>query len=268
MKENKKIELSIDFTCEDIYQKMSKISDNSVNLILIDPPYGCLNIEWDKAPDFVKLFKEFFRIGKNNVAILIFSKQPYATDVINSCRKYFRYEIIWQKTQKTNFANAKKMPLCGHENILVFYKKLPTYNPLKYHNSDGIRKTRSKNKKNGFEYEGYSGGFKDNYEYKNKDGMQYPDSVITFSNWNGVLFGKHGHKNINPTQKPITLLRYLINTYSNENDTVFDGYSGSGSTSIACLTEKRKFIGCELDEKQYPLAIKRIEDYKQQLKLF
>lgn len=260
--------IEIDFTNEDIYLKMAKIKDGSIDLILTDPPYGCLNLKWDVAPNFARLFKEFFRIGKSNVAILIFSKQPYATDVINSCRKFFRYEIIWEKTQKTNFANAKKMPLCGHENILIFYKKLPTYNPQKHISKEGVRKRFAKNKKNGLEYEGYSGGFKVDYKYENKEGLMLPDSVITFSNWNGAAFGKKTHACINPTQKPVPLLRYLINTYSNEGETVFDGYSGSGSCAVACLTEKRNFIGCELDPKQYPLSIERINIFKSQQKLF
>jgi site-specific DNA-methyltransferase (adenine-specific) len=255
---------TIDFTNEDIYQKMINIASGSIDLILIDPPYGCLNFKWDSSPDYTKLFNEFFRIGKHNVAILIFSKQPYATDVINSCRKYFRYEIIWEKTLKTNFANAKRMPLCGHENILVFYKKLPTYNPQKHISKDAIRKRFSKNKKNGLEYEGYSGGFKDNYKYENINGLLYPDSVITFSNWNGALFGKTDNATIHPTQKPVPLLRYLIKTFSNEGDLVFDGFSGSGSTAIACLEENRSFKGCELDSKYYTSALNRIQLFQSQ----
>jgi site-specific DNA-methyltransferase (adenine-specific) len=256
--------MEIDFTNEDICLKMSKIKPGSVDLILIDPPYGCLNLKWDKKQDYVKLFEWFFIIGTPNVAILIFSKQPYATDVINEGRKYFRYEIIWEKTQKTNFANAKKMPLCGHENILVFYKKLPIYNPQKHISKDSIKKRFSKHQKNGLEYEGYSGGFKDDYSYTNIMGELLPDSVITFSNWNGALFGNTKNTVKHPTSKPVPLLRYLIKTYSNKDNTVFDGFCGSGSTVIACLEENRNFIGCELDPIYFSAAEKRIEEFKMQ----
>ncbi len=189
-------------------------------------------------------------------------------DGLRSLLSYEKENLRLEKTQKTNFANGKKMPLCGHENILVFYKKLPTYNPIKYYSKEGIRKRFSKTQKNGLEYEGYSGGFKNNYKYENKEGMMLPDSVITFSNWNGALFGNTDNTTIHPTQKPVPLLRYLIKTFSNEGDTIFDGFSGSGSTLLACFIEQRNFIGCELDKDYFDAGNKRFENYKLQFKLF
>jgi site-specific DNA-methyltransferase (adenine-specific) len=247
---------------------MREFPDGYFDLVIIDPPYGVLNKKWDVAVDFKSLIIELFRISKENAAVLIFGQQPMVTDVINSCRKYFRYEIIWQKTQKTNFANAKKMPLRGHENILVFYKKLPTYNPQKYYNPSGVRKRRNSSAKNGMEYQGYSGGFKQDYLYTNEEGMMLPDSVIKFSNWNGALFGDNSNTTIHPTQKPVDLLRYLIMTYSNINDKVLDCFIGSGSTAIACHDEGRDCVGCELDPDYYEAAMKRINAHVAQQRLF
>jgi site-specific DNA-methyltransferase (adenine-specific) len=256
------------FENKDCMEGMKLIADKSIDLIVTDPPYGSLNISWDKEQDYNLIFPEWFRICKDNAAILVFSHQPFATDVINASRKFFRYEIIWQKTQKTNFANAKKMPLRGHENILVFYKKLPTYNPQKYYSATGVRNRVKKGGKNGLEYEGYSGGFKDNYTYENIDGMMYPDSVVKFSNWNGALFGNTDHATVHPTQKPVDLIRYLIKTFSNPGETVFDGFAGSGTGVIACIQEAREYVAFELDKEYYDNAVKRIEQYRSQLKLF
>jgi site-specific DNA-methyltransferase (adenine-specific) len=277
----------------DCIEGMKLIQDETIDMILCDLPYGALNCKWDNVIPFDKLWEQYLRIAKPNAAIVLTAQQPFATDLINSCRKYFRYEIIWQKTQKTNFANAKKMPLRGHENILVFYKKLPTYNPQKYYSASGVNR-RTKKAKNGLEYsayrenpnpniytrpakknydptieyEGLSGGFDPNYEYNNTDGMMYPDSIIKFSNWNGALFGNTDNASIHPTQKPVDLFRYLIKTFSNPGDLVMDNCMGSGTTAIACVQENRNYIGFELDKDYYEAACKRIKQYKSQLKIF
>jgi len=236
------------------------LPDKSIDLILEDMPYNTTNLHFEYAVDFVEYWKERTRVIKDNGAIVLFGVQPFFTDLIQSNRKLFRYEIIWQKTQKTNFPNAKKMPLRGHENIGVFYKKLPTYNPQKYYSPTSYRHTRKKTPKQGLEYEGYSGGFSDKYQYTNDNGMVYPDSIIKFSNWNGALFGNADNATIHPTQKPLDLFRWIIRTYTNEGDTVFDGYVGSGTTALACIEEKRQFIVCEWNEEYYIKAKKRIED--------
>lgn len=195
----------------------------------------------------------YHRICKPNAAIILFSAQPFTTDLINSNRKEFRYEIIWQKTQPLGFLNANKMPLKAHENICVWYKKLPTYNPIKHASSgNGIGRVRTKKADRAIHY-----GHVTEQDYKD-DGTRYPHDVIQFSNWNGALFGKTDKAVKHPTTKPVLLLEYLIKTYSNEGDTVLDNCMGSGSTGVACVNTGRNFIGIELDYHYFEVAQERI----------
>lgn len=234
----------------DIYDLMKTIDDGSIDLIVTDPPYGSLDLDWDVAQDYSKLFPEFFRITKENAAIIIFSQQPYATDIIQAARKYFRYEIIWEKTMKLGYVNAKKMPLRGHENLLVFYKKLPIYNPQKYY--IGQQKWARETNQAEDRYSGYGPGTKKSVYVD--DGYRYPHSVLEISNFNGG--GRR--ENIHPTQKPIDLFRWLIRSYSNERDLIFDGFAGSFTAGIACIQENRRFLGCEKEAEFFEKAKKRI----------
>lgn len=245
---------------EDCIKTMKKIPSGSIDLVLTDPPYGSTNLDWDKEQNYNMLFYEWFRICKENAAILVFGQQPYATDVINACRNYFRYEVIWEKTQMLGFLNAKKMPLRAHENILVFYKKLPTYNPIK-NKAENLKANRKKN----HTVNGVYASHTKQTDWK-ETGLRYPGSVIKFSNWNGGGFTKKA--TIHPTQKPVDLLRYLIQTYSNIGDVVFDGFCGSGTTAIACIKEDRRFIGSELNKEYFEKAIERIRIEQQQFQLF
>lgn len=220
----------------DCLELMKEIPDGSVDMILCDLPYGTTKLEWDIRIPFEPLWEQYNRIIKQNGAIVLFSSQPFTTDLINSQRKLFRYEIIWEKTQRTGFYNANKMPLRCHENILVFYKKLPTYNPQKYELSDdyiknhctSIGRTR---KVSDWHY--CAGNFvgrcskekAENYSYTD-DGTRFPTDVIKFSNWNGTLFGNKSKSVNHPTQKPAPLLEYLIKTYTNEGNTVLDNCMG------------------------------------------
>ena len=190
----------------------------------------------------------------NNGAILLFSAQPFTTDLIQSNRKMFRYEIIWKKTLPTGFLNARKMPMRYHENICVFYKHLPTYNPImrKVDRND-IGRVRT----NGGKAQQYNEFRKEDWAYT-ETGERYPSDVIEFSNWNGALFGNTENATKHPTQKPIELLEYLIHTYTNEGDTVLDNCMGSGSTGMACINTGRNFIGMELDENYFCIAKNRI----------
>ena len=249
----------------DCLEIMPLIPDQSVDMVFSDFPYGATNFKWDKLLPLDKIWEQYERIVKPNGAIVLTAQQPFATDLINSNRKLFRYECIWQKTQKTNFANAKKMPLRGHENVLIFYKKLPTYNPQKYFSQSGIRQRFKKGTRNGLEYDGYSGGFDDEYAYQNKDGMMMPDSVIKISNWNGAIFGNTKNCVSHGTRKPVDLCRYFILTYSNIGDTVLDNCSGSGSTIEACIIEGRNFIGIEKDEKEYIGSLKNIANTQKRI---
>lgn len=246
-------------------ETMKRITDGSIDLMLTDPPYGTTNLEWDIAPNMPEMWLEWERILKPNGAWIFTAQQPFATDIIISRRGFFRYEIIWEKTQKLGFVNANKMPLRQHENVLVFYRSLPTYNPqfYQYDKSISLGNIR-KQKKN--RYDGYS-GINSGSEYYDS-GKRYPGSVVKFSNWNGTLFGKSTKGNFHPTQKPVDLFRYLIQTFSNEGDTVFDGYAGSATTAIACINEKRNFIGSELNKEYFEKADQRIKVEQMQTTLF
>ncbi len=261
----------IDIKCGDCLELMEKIPDKSINLILCDLPYGTTHLEWDKPIPFEPLWEQYKRIIKDNGAILLFSAQPFTTDLINSNRKMFRYEIIWQKTLSTGFYNAKKMPLRIHENILVFYKHLPTYNPQKYQLTQeyikqhlvpiGRKRKNSdyKRQNTGKAWNGVSIESDKKWEYIDT-GERYPSDVIKFSNWNGTLFGNKSNTVKHPTQKPLPLIEYLIKTYSNEGDTVLDNCMGSGSTGVACVNLDRSFIGYELNEDYFKIAQERINE--------
>lgn len=178
--------------------------------------------------------------------MLLFSQQPFTTDLINSNRKWFRYEWIWQKSMPVGFLNANRMPLRSHENIVVFYEHLPTYNPQKIKRENPVRLK-------------YQGSHTRNYgKFGAMDHVSeyyYPRDIIAFANIGG---GDHYH----PTQKPTDLLEYMIKTYTNEGDTVLDPTMGSGSTGIACRLTGRNFIGIEKDHGYYVIAQNRIKEIK------
>lgn len=239
----------------DCLEIMKKIPDKSIDMILCDLPYGTTDFSWDKVIPFEPLWDQYERVIKNNGAILLFSFQPFTTDLINSNRKMFRYEIVWEKTMKAGFFNANRMPLRAHENICVFYQHLPTYNPI-FQKVDGKPIGRVKIQKP-FRSKHYNGA---NPSQWVETGKRFPTDVIKFSNWNGAQFGNNSKAVKHPTQKPIDLLEYLIKTYTNEGDTVLDNCMGSGSTGVACRNTGRDFIGIELDEKFFNIAKSRINE--------
>lgn len=259
----------IDLLNGDCLKLMKNISDKSIDMILCDLPYGTTHCEWDVRIPFELLWEQYNRVIKDNGAIVLFSSQPFTTDLINSQRKIFRYEIIYEKTQFTGFYNAKKMPLKAHENICVFYKKIPTYNPQKTicpnakighkrHNSD-YKKTSGK------AFGHVSVEKAETWEYVD-DGTRYPTDIIKFSNWNGALFGNTKNAVKHPTTKPISLLEYLIKTYTNNGDIVLDNCMGSGSTGVACINTGRSFIGMELEKNFFDIAVERISETEKQVK--
>lgn len=232
--------------------------DNTFDLILQDTPFGVTQNEWDVAPDLEKMWPEWLRVGKENCAFLFFATQPFASDLINSNRKMFRYDLIWYKRLASGFLNAKQMPLRNHETILMFYRKLPTYNPQM---GVGIRKKgKVKNERLNSNYNKF-GGDQDIHRYDD-NGTRYPQSVLDFSN------GDRQSESDHPTQKPIDLIRYLVRTYSNQGDFVFDGYGGSGTTAVACQLEKRNAVCCEIDKGYYDASLKRFNEQTAQAQMF
>lgn len=225
--------------CLDI---LPHIKDKSVNLILCDLPYGTTACKWDVIIPLDELWKEYKRIIKDDGIIVLTSAQPFTSLLISSNIDMFRYEWIWEKSQGTNPLNAKYMPLKKHENILVFYKKRGTYNPIMT-KGDPYAGFSSSTKKIGEVY----GDVKS--VHKKNNGTRYPTTIQFF---------KHDKGRLHPTQKPLLLIEYFVRTYSNEGDIILDNCMGSGTTAIACLNNNRKFIGIEKELKYYEVARDRI----------
>ena len=232
----------IDLRCGDCLELMKDIPDKSVDMILCDLPYGTTRNKWDSIIPLDKLWNEYERIIKDNGAIVLFSQMPFTAELTHSNLKLFKYEWIWEKDNGTGFLNAKKMPLKIHENILVFYKKLPTYNPQM---RTGFKPYKCKQGRHSTNYGAYEQG-----HITESNGERYPIDIIEFKKDSGL----------HPTQKPVALLEYLIKTYTNENDLVLDNCMGSGSTGVACINTNRNFIGIELDENYFKIAKERINN--------
>ena len=186
------------------------------------------------------------RVIKYNGAICLFGQGAFTANLIMSNISMYRYDLVWEKTKAGGFLNAKRMPLQAHENISIFYKKLPTYNPQMEQGKPYTKKAVTNGDGNNY------GKFNRVGQVHINNGERFPRSVIKISNDN--------HKSLHPTQKPVALLEYLIKTYTNENETVLDNCMGSGSTGVACKNLNRKFIGIELDENYFNIAKERIEN--------
>ncbi len=235
----------------DCLEGMKLIADKSIDMILCDLPYGTTHCSWDIIIPFDKLWKEYERIIKDNGAIVLTASQSFTTKLIISNFKLFRYEWIWKKNTCTGFQNAKKMPLKAHENICIFYKHLPTYNPQGLVRID--KRIKAKPTKGGRILLGddYSRVSALNKDYT-QEFQNYPKSILEIN--------KESY-NIHPTQKPVELFEYLVRTYTNENELVLDNCMGSATTAIACINSNRNYIGFETDEKYFELANERITDY-------
>ena len=241
----------------DCLKEMKKIPDKSVDMVLCDLPYGTSACKWDNVIPFEPLWKEYERIAKENAAIVLFGSQPFTSKLICSNLKLFKYEIVWDKVnQYTGALLAKKRPLKRHENILVFYKRQPIYNP-QYEEGKPYRQVRN--------YNGV-GEYASNTVKRvttNNTGYRYPCSVIKIK---GML-PDGGRTSVHPTQKPVALLEYLIKTYTNPGETVLDNCMGSGSTGVACVNTGRDFIGIELDQHYFEVAKQRIEGAGAQMRM-
>lgn len=232
---------------------MKEIPDKSIDMILCDLPYGTTQNKWDSVIALEPLWEQYERVIKDNGAIALFAQTPFDKVLGASNLKLLKYEWIWEKTTATGHLNAKKMPMKAHENILIFYKKLPTYNPQK---TSGHSPVHSYTK---YQDDGSNYG-------KTKVGItgggsmeRYPRSVQSFKT-------DKQKSALHPTQKPVKLLEYLIKTYTNPDETVLDNAMGSGSTGVACINTGRHFIGIEIEESYFNIAKKRIEDTVKDIK--
>lgn len=242
--------MNIELYNGDCLEAMKSIPDKSIDMILCDLPYETTRNRWDKMIDLEKLWEQYERIIKDNGAIVLFAQTPFDKVLGVSNLKLLRYEWIWEKTTATGHLNAKKMPMKAHENILVFYKKLPKYNPIKTTGHTPVH-SYTKHQDDGSNYgktkAGISGG---------GSTERYPRSVQKFKT-------DKQKETLHPTQKPVELLEYLIKTYTDENELVLDNCMGSGSTGVACVNTNRNFIGMELDNNYFNIAEERIYKAKE-----
>lgn len=228
--------------CGDCLEIMKSIPDGSIDLILCDLPYGTTRNKWDSPLPLDALWKEYRRISRG--AIVLTAQSPFDKVLGSSNLPMLRYEWIWEKTHPTGHLNAKRAPMKAHENVLVFYERQPTYNPIK--TTGHVRKTATKRKD---ETPTYGKQKFSDLPYDSTE--RYPRSVIT-------LASDKQRSSLHPTQKPVSLMEYLIRTYTNESETVLDNCMGSGTTGVACMNTGRNFIGIELDAGYFQIAQERI----------
>jgi DNA modification methylase len=229
----------------DCLEVMPDIPDKSIDMILCDLPYGTTQNKWDSVIDLPKLWKEYTRIIKENGVIVLTAQGLFTAKLIMSNEEWFKYKIVWIKSKSTNFLNAKKQPLRKHEDICIFYKQQPTYNPQMTNGEaydKGIRKDQ---------YTGSYGDFKPRHVQSN--GLRYPNDAVCFEEQSieDFVYFKTAESEgyvYHPTQKPIELGRYLIRTFTNPSNIVLDNACGSGSFLLSAILENRKYIGIEKNE--------------------
>jgi DNA modification methylase len=235
----------------DCLERMKEIQDHSVDMILCDLPYGTTACAWDSVIPFEPLWEQYKRVIKPNAAIVLTASQPFTSVLIMSNLKAFRYCWVWDKVNKyTGALNANRMPLKRHEDIAVFYQRLPTYNKQ-------FREGKAyKSRKTSGHGECTQYGVGKERRHTINDGNHNPCSVLQIPGDNKQELGLH------PTQKPVALMEYLIKTYTNEGETVLDNTMGSGTTGVACINTNRNFIGIEMDDTYFDIAKNRILETK------
>ena len=245
----------------DCFDVFPFIEDKSIDAIICDLPYGTTENKWDSVLPLDLLWQQYRRIIKDNGIIILFAQSPFDKVLGCSNLEWLKYELIWIKNRGTGHLNAKKMPMKYHENILVFYKKLPTYNPIFIDYSESTKKIHKSNKVKTFDAKWANNNA--NYGRFNKlervydfERGKYPMSYINFN-----VLSQTDKTRTHPTQKPVELMEYLIKTYTNENDTVLDNTMGSGTTNLACLKLNRKSIGIEKEKQYYDVAVRRLSSY-------
>lgn len=240
----------IDLKCGDCLELMKEIPDESVDMILCDLPYKETGNKWDKGIDLDSLFEQYRRIIKEDGCIALNGTFKFGVQLYNTAPDLYKYEWIWEKDNGTNAPNVNLQPFRIHEFVFIFGKGRVTNGkrtPMKYF----PQKTEGKpyKQKSGRISENWKGGLK-NIVTNNESGLRHPKTIQKFNRDRGF----------HPTQKPVEMLKYFIQTYTNEGDLVLDNCMGSGSTGVACKQLNRSFIGYELDKKYYEIAKNRIEN--------
>jgi len=251
----------IDLIQGEALSEMDKLIDNGiiVDAIITDPPYGTTACKWDSVIPFDKMWERLNKLIKPNGAIVLFGSEPFSSALRMSNIKKYKYDWIWEKSKASNFLQASYMPLKAHENILIFVNKgKPTYNPQMVKGKPYKGDKRAG--KNGSNTETVNKVPNPKFRRGSESGLRKPRTVQYFRT-------AESEGKINPTQKPVALMEYLIKTYTNENELVLDFTMGSGTTGIACLNTNRNFIGIELDKDYYNAAVKRLKQHQAQLTL-
>ena len=234
------------FVNADCFDVFPFIEDKSIDAIICDLPYGTTILNWDKILPITELWKHYNRILKDNGVVVLFGAEPFSTMLRSSNILNYKYDWIWQKTRPSLFQHANKRPMKDHENIMVFYKKQPTYNQ-ELKELEKPNKRWRKNKMGAF----LENGCNDIESKQTKTGFNR--QILTYAMHNVGM----EHK----TQKPIELLEFLVKTYTNEGDTVLDNTMGSGTTNLACIKLNRKSIGIEKEKQYYDVAVRRALKY-------
>ena len=241
--------MNINLMNGDCLDLMKEIPDGSIGLILTDPPYGTTACKWDSVIPFDLMWEQLKRVIKPNGACVLFSAQPFTTNLIYSNMKCFKYSMVWSKSKCGSPLTAKYKPLTKHEDVNVFslHKKTLKYYPQMTEGKPYKRKfTENKVNNMGFGIKGV--------ETDNK-GTRHPTTILDYpQQW-------RRQDQVHPTQKPIELMEFLIKSFSMENETVLDFTMGSGSTGVACVNTNRNFIGIELDEGYFNVAKERINSH-------
>ena len=227
----------------DCLEVMKGIPSNSIDMVCADLPYGTTRCYWDEIIPLDPMWIELKRVIKSRGVIVLTAAQPFTSMLVCSNLKMFKYDIVWEKPNATGFLNAKKMPLRAHESALMFYDKLPTFNPQMTHGHE-----RKVSKRKTVNSECY-GKALELAEYDSTS--RYPRSVQKFSS-------DKQRASYHPTQKPVEFMAWLISSYTNEGDLVLDFCMGSGTTGVAAKNLQRNFIGIELDNKYFEIAKDRI----------
>lgn len=254
----------IELYCGDCLEVMKDVQDKTIDAIITDPPYGTTACKWDSVIPFEPMWKQLNRIIKPNGAIVLFGSEPFSSNLRLSNIKNFKYDWIWHKNNTSGFALAKKQPMRNHEIVSVFYNKQCTYNYIK----EMRDMSKSSKKRINYNFTSTKGinqqqnGIKKVQYIPEDTNLSYPKTVKYFKN-----IANNDKNRVHPTQKPVSLMEYLIKTYTNENETVLDFTMGSGTTGVACKNLNRKFIGIEKDKKYFEIANKRIKNHKAQLRL-
>ena len=242
--------------------EMKDIPDGSIDAIICDLPYGTTQNKWDTIIPFEPLWEQYKRIIKPNGAIVLFAQTPF--DKLLGCSNldWLKYELIWIKNRGTGHLNAKKMPMKYHENILIFYNKPPTYNPIFIDYSESTKKIHQSSKVKTFDVKWANnnsnyGAFKKLERVYDFERGKYPMSYINFN-----VLSQTDKTRMHPTQKPVELMEYLIKTYTNEGETVLDNCAGSGTTAIACINTNRNYILIEKEQEYIDIINNRIANHR------